>query len=87
MGEVFRVAIESLGYNAVAIAGVGNVPDVRQWDRIRALTVKLALDNDGPGKKLAEAVTPLLLQRGNFVKQLDMRDCKDANEWLVKYGR
>jgi DNA primase len=86
-GELDTVAIESLGYNAVAIAGVGNVPDARQWDRIRGLTVKLALDNDGPGKKLAEAVTPLLLQRGNFVKQLDMRDCKDANEWLVKYGR
>lgn len=86
-GELDTIAIESMGYNAIAIPGVSNLPSDRLWDGIRNLHVKLVLDNDAPGRELQKIVVEKLQARYNRVFEKGLGNYKDANEWLVAHGR
>lgn len=86
-GVIDAISMYKLGfYNVIAAYGVNNVD--RFMQKIQALTknIILALDNDDSGLKTTLNICKRYICVSNLFVT-DYKDCKDANEYLVKLGR
>jgi twinkle protein len=100
-GEVDAMTLASVGVDAVSVPsgapmrvqdGKVDPRDDKRfgfiWSCVDTLDkykrIVIATDNDGPGKALAEEIA----RRVGKAKcwRLDWKDCKDANEFLLKHG-
>lgn len=81
-GELDTIAIEAMGFNALAIPGVHNAPAERLWVRLKGLKIKLCFDGDAPGRAMVDRVLPLLQANGNEVSRKWLYGFKDANDLL-----
>ena len=75
-GEFDAMMMEDLGYNAIGIPGVGNIPSGFWLKRLFPFKVILVLDNDEPGKQLGRRLQVFFNDRHKqiFEKQLGAKD-------------
>lgn len=80
-GEFDSIALESLGYNAIAIPGVGNIPDKQKFLNLKPLKVVYCGDKDEAGERLLNELGQIFKDM-NKVLYLKELPAKDFNEYL-----
>jgi len=82
-GEYDTMAISSMGFNAVAVPGAGNIPPVRFFKEMAKYDVVLVMDQDEAGKRLQDRLLEEFARVGNYPK-LKKLNAKDVNDWMVQ---
>ena len=77
-GEFDAIICEQMGFNCVAIPGVGNLP-LQQLEKVKHFNPVICVDNDEAGKSLENNLTEYFNKRGKTVtiKNLPQKDITD----------
>ena len=72
----------------IAVATLGTALTIQQARLIKryADNVIISYDSDGPGTKASLRAIDILVEAGLSVKVLDLKDAKDPDEYVRKYG-
>jgi len=87
-GEIDVLSYYEAGIEAVSVPnGASTNTDYLNeiYEILENKKIYLALDNDEAGKKLAETLSTRFDKNNLYL--VDFYDCKDANEYLLKYGK
>ena len=86
-GYMDVIAIHQAGFdNAVATLGTALTPEQARLISQYAGEVIIAYDSDGPGQKATMRATGLLGQTGVKIRVLAIKDAKDPDEYIKKFG-
>lgn len=81
-GEFDAIALEAMGYNALCIPGVGNMPDERMLARLSSYNPVICVDTDEAGQKLADRLRKAFNKLGIIHRTKDLPN-KDINDFLI----
>jgi DNA primase len=81
-GEFDALAIETMGFNSIAIPGAGNLPHEKKFKKLKDYKIIICGDNDVAGNNLVEKLKIIFngLDKEVFIKRLP---AKDANDFLA----
>lgn len=81
-GEFDAMLIEDAGFKAIAIPGVGNIPKIEKFEKLRNAEVIFIPDNDEAGNKLQNELIKIFEKLGKkiFIKKLPAKDVTDFAE-------
>lgn len=82
-GEFDAIIAEQMGFNCVAIPGVGNLPD-KQLERLLKFNPVICVDNDDAGRTLEVNLTEFFNKRGKVVMIKNLPQ-KDITEFYKSY--
>lgn len=86
-GYMDVIAIHQAGFdNAVATLGTALTPEQARLISQYTGEVIIAYDSDGPGQKATMRATGLLGQTGVKIRVLAIKDAKDPDEYIKKFG-
>ena len=86
-GYMDVIAIHQAGFdNAVATLGTALTPEQARLISQYTGEVIIAYDSDGPGQKATVRATGLLGQTGVKIRVLAIKDAKDPDEYIKKFG-
>lgn len=80
-GEFDAIMMEQEGYNAIAIPGAGNMPDVKKFEHLKNLDVIVVPDNDEAGEGLLKKIEGIFALFGKTVK-VKRLPVKDVSEFF-----
>lgn len=83
-GEFDALSLESIGLNAVAIAGTGSIPPEQDFKVFGNNHVVLCFDNDKPGQDATVKAEEILIRNDIYYTVQHLPDgVKDINEFLI----
>lgn len=86
-GYMDVIAVHQAGFdNAVATLGTALTPEQARLLSQYTSEVVIAYDSDGPGQKATARATSLLSQTGVKIRVLAVKDAKDPDEYIKKFG-
>ena len=80
-GEFDCIVMEGMGYNAVCIPGVGNMPSERILSKLDAYDIYLCLDTDTAGEGLATLLITYFSGRGKVITKVKL-PVKDVTDFV-----
>jgi len=84
-GEFDAMLIEDAGFKAIAIPGVGNIPKIEKFEKLKNAEVVFIPDNDEAGSKLQAELTKIFekMGKGLLIKKLPAKDVTDFAEKIL----
>lgn len=84
-GEFDAMLIEDAGFKAIAIPGVGNIPKIEKFEKLKNAEVVFIPDNDEAGGKLQVELTKIFekMGKGLLIKKLPAKDVTDFAEKIL----
>lgn len=78
-GEFDAIVMEGLGYNCIAVPGIGNLPGDNEFKRLLNFDIVFCPDNDEPGEKLSDKINEIFwyYSKEIKIKQLPNKDVTD----------
>ncbi len=78
-GELDVIAMETIGFNAIAIPGANNIPDRAQFEKLMAFEIVICGDNDEAGNGLTARLKEIFLSMNKefSIKKLPTKDVND----------
>lgn len=80
-GEFDTIILHQLGFNSIAIAGVGNIPSDKWLQRLTRFEIYLCPDNDEAGKQLENNLVEKFLQFNKEIYTIEL-PAKDPTEMV-----
>ncbi len=85
-GEFDAMIMEGvLRRNCIAIPGVGNLPNIKQFEKLKGFDINLCIDNDEAGSSLLNNLKKIFFQMGKNLTAITL-PTKDINEFAEVYG-
>lgn len=81
-GEFDAMAMDSLGYKAIAIAGAGNIPEKKYFIPLLDFEIVVCKDNDEAGDGLLNNLANIFAEYDKDIKQ-KIFPTKDVNDFVV----
>lgn len=84
-GEFDAMVLEGLGYNSIAVPGIGNLPDNNEFRRLLKFDIVFCPDGDEAGKNLSDRINEIFWRYSKEIKikQLPNKDVSDFVEALA----
>ena len=87
-GYMDVISMHQAGFTeAVASLGTAFTPDHARILKRYTEDIRLAYDSDGAGVKAALRAIPILKSAGIATRVIDLKPCKDPDEFIKKFGR
>jgi hypothetical protein len=78
------LASELIGYNAIAIPGVSNLPALNKFNLLKPFDIHIIPDQDEPGAKLVDRLAEIFHGMDKRVTVHQLKGAKDVTEFVIK---
>jgi DNA primase len=80
-GEFDAMVLSQEGFFAVAIPGVGNIPSMKWFKKMKGLRVQIFVDNDEAGEQLRDALHKILDSNSISYDDIYLKNYKDISDY------